>query len=114
MVILVLKPWTPAGFGIFPGLWSPSGAEMQSSEGGGDYVFIIHAELIPPSRGSTTLQPQTFFGRRNESSVPSRGGGHVTQVWILLFVSFCRNISYNPLLRIHPGHFDHLIQLQSL
>ncbi|XP_029704841.1 relaxin receptor 2-like isoform X2 [Takifugu rubripes] len=24
------------------------------------------------------------------------------------------NISYNPLLRIHPGHFDHLIQLQSL
>uniref|UniRef100_A0A674NJI6 Relaxin family peptide receptor 2 n=1 Tax=Takifugu rubripes TaxID=31033 RepID=A0A674NJI6_TAKRU len=41
-------------------------------------------------------------------------GGHVTQVWILLFVSFCRNISYNPLLRIHPGHFDHLIQLQSL
>lgn len=26
----------------------------------------------------------------------------------------CRNISFNPLLNIHPSHFNHLIHLQSL
>uniref|UniRef100_A0A8C7S135 G-protein coupled receptors family 1 profile domain-containing protein n=1 Tax=Oncorhynchus mykiss TaxID=8022 RepID=A0A8C7S135_ONCMY len=31
------------------------------------------------------------------------------------FFTYChRNISHNPLFHIHPGHFDHLTQLQSL
>uniref|UniRef100_A0A674CCB0 Relaxin family peptide receptor 2a n=1 Tax=Salmo trutta TaxID=8032 RepID=A0A674CCB0_SALTR len=32
----------------------------------------------------------------------------------LLFTYCHRNISHNPLFHIHPGHFDHLTQLQSL
>lgn len=41
---------------------------------------------------------------------------HDNDIWVLLLSSFScyRNISHNPLLHIHPSHFNHLTHLQSL
>uniref|UniRef100_A0A8C7ZDG5 Relaxin family peptide receptor 2a n=1 Tax=Oryzias sinensis TaxID=183150 RepID=A0A8C7ZDG5_9TELE len=58
---------------------------------------------------------------RNRPEYPERCDCTQTDVecvkvghYLLVFVCCCRNISYNPLLRIHPAHFSHLTHLQSL